>query len=644
MNSVYTSRRDRDPNRLTVHLTSFILLTMSRMRYPDPSPGGPAVSLPKRTGLLTDRYELTMVEAALADGTAERPCVFEVFTRSLPPGRTFGLMAGVRRVIEAIQAFSFDADDVAWLRAAGVVSSPMAAWLERYAFTGSVRGYPDGEVFVANSPVLTVEGTFAECVVLETVVLSILNHDAAIASAAALMRLAAGDRRLLDMGTRRTDPNAAIAAASAAFIAGFDATSNLAAGRSAGIPTVGTAAHAWTLAHDTERDAFDAQIDTFGTDTTLLVDTFETAAGVRHAVEAARARNATGPGAIRIDSGDPATEVPAARRLLDELGATDTKIVLTGDLDETRIARLRALPIDAYGVGTRLVTGSGAPTVGFVFKLVAVATSSTGPSRPVAKRSAGKASVGGKKAAWRVTADDGRRAEVVLQADEAPPPGAEALQVGLIERGERIWHSTIEDDRARAAGAIPRRRALIVVDVQQDFCEGGSLAVAGGRDAARRISALDRRRYDAVIATRDAHIDPAGHFAPDGSAPDYETTWPQHCVVGTAGFEFAPELTIDFDAEVHKGATTAAYSGFEGTDPATGRPLTAVLAELGVGDVDIVGIAADFCVAATASDALLAGFGVRVLAALCPAISDEGADAAFSTLADRGAQIVREAL
>jgi nicotinate phosphoribosyltransferase len=212
-----------------------------------------------------------------------------------------------------------------------------------------------------------VEGTFAESVVLETVLLSILNHDSAIASAASRMTNAAGDRPCVEMGSRRTHEWAAVATARAAYIAGFATTSNLEAGRTHGIPTTGTSAHSFTLLHDDEREAFEAQVASLGPSTTLLVDTYDVPAAVDLAVQVA----GVGLGGVRLDSGDLLVQAREVRAQLDALGARDTRIIVTSDLDEYAIAALAAAPVDAYGIGTSLVTGSGAPTAGLVYKLVA---------------------------------------------------------------------------------------------------------------------------------------------------------------------------------------------------------------------------------------------------------------------------------
>jgi nicotinate phosphoribosyltransferase len=328
------------------------------------------------TALLTDRYELTMVASALRDGSAGRQCVFETFARRLPEGRRYGVVAGTGRLLDVLESFRFGPDELTALAAAGIDASTLDA-LAGWRFTGDVDGYAEGELYFPGSPVVTVTGSFGEAVLLETLVLSVLNHDSAVASAAARMVVAAGDRPLIEMGSRRTHEESAVAAARAAYLAGFASTSNLEAGRRHGIPTTGTAAHAFTLLHDSEAAAFKAQVDTLGVGTTLLVDTYDIAQGIRTAVEVA----GPGLGAVRIDSGDLIVLARQARDQLDSLGATGTRIVLSGDLDEWALAALTSAPVDAYGVGTSVVTGSGAPTAGMVYKLVEV------DGRPVAKRS-----------------------------------------------------------------------------------------------------------------------------------------------------------------------------------------------------------------------------------------------------------------
>ena len=398
------------------------------------------------TALLTDHYELTMLTAALRDSSARRTCVFEAFGRRLPEGRRYGVVAGAARLLDAIGSFRFDPAELEFLAGHGVIDAAARDFLAEYRFGGDVDGYPEGELYFPGSPVLTVQATFAEAVVLETLVLSVLNHDCAIASAAARMVTAAGDRPLIEMGSRRTHEEAAVAAARAAYLAGFAGTSNLAAGRRFGVPTMGTAAHAFTLLHGSESDAFRAQVDALGVGTTLLVDTYDISQGIRTAIEVA----GPGLGAVRIDSGDLAVLAVQARELLDSLGATGTRIILSGDLDEYAIASLAAAPVDAYGAGTAVVTGSGAPTAGMVYKLVDV------DGRPVAKRSEQKATHGGRKTAVRRHKPTGTAVEEVLAhgAPPAPSPGDRTLQVPLLRGGKRVELPALEESRKHLRAAL----------------------------------------------------------------------------------------------------------------------------------------------------------------------------------------------
>ena len=300
------------------------------------------------TALLTDHYELTMLQASLRSGEAHRRCVFETFTRRLPEGRRYAVLAGTGRLLDAIADFRFGDDELRFLRDQRIVDRETCDWLAGYRFTGDLSGYAEGEAFFPGSPVLVAEASFAEGVILETLILSILNHDSAIASAGSRMTSAAAGRPCIEMGSRRTHEEAAVACARAAYIAGFDRTSNLEAGRRFGVPTTGTSAHAFTLLFDSERAAFSAQLASLGRGTTLLVDTYDVMGAVRLAVDLA------GPelGAVRLDSGDLLEQAREVRALLDSLGAPATKIVVTSDLDEYAIAALGAAPVDAYGVGT----------------------------------------------------------------------------------------------------------------------------------------------------------------------------------------------------------------------------------------------------------------------------------------------------
>lgn len=404
------------------------------------------------TALLTDRYELTMLETAIASGLAAVPATFEVFARSLG-GRGFGVVAGTGRLAEALRDFRFDDETLRWLVDERVIATSTAHYLERFRFTGSIAAYPDGELYFPGSPIVRVDAPFGEGLLIETLVLSILNFDTAVATAAARLRLAAGTATLIEMGSRRIHEQAAVAAARAAWIAGFDSTSNLAAGQRYGVPTGGTMGHALVLAHPSERAAFEAQAAAIGPSTTALVDTYDIAHGIQQAVEAF----GTDLAAIRIDSGNPFVEVRRARKLLDDLGASKTRILISGDLDEGLVRRLVAEPVDGFGVGTKVVTGSGVPTAQLVYKLVAAERG--GVREPVAKLSAHKETAGGRKAGYRRLRNQHIVEEFSIDPDVTVEPTDDttltALEVPVMLDGQLLEPESAALSRQRLTERLP---------------------------------------------------------------------------------------------------------------------------------------------------------------------------------------------
>ena len=413
--------------------------------------------------LMTDMYEYTMLDACLKDGTADRQCVFEIFTRHLPEGRRYGVVAGVGRILDALEHFHLSDEDLKFLADRHVVSPETIKWLENYHFSGSIRGYREGEMFFPNSPILQVEGTFGECTLLETLLLSMLNYDSAVASAASRMVSAAKDRPCMDMGGRRTNEWAAVAAARAAVVGGFQGTANLLAAQIYGLKAIGTAAHCFTLVHDDERQAFASQIAALGENTTLLVDTYNIEEAVKTAVEVA------GPqlGGVRIDSGDLASLAQRVRNQLDALGATNTTITVTNDLDEYALAALQTAPVDSYGVGTMLVTGSGAPTCAMVYKLTE-REGADGVMTPVAKKSKDKATVPGRKLAFRSYEYGLADCEHVISGSESKlaayrsDPAWKNLLVDYVDYGQidSRWQGhdaimTAHEYRAKALAELP---------------------------------------------------------------------------------------------------------------------------------------------------------------------------------------------
>lgn len=418
-----------------------------------PTPSHPrSISGPINPSMMTDMYEYTMLDATLQDGTASRDCVFEVFTRHLPEGRRYGVVAGIGRLLDELEAFHPSEADLRFLSDRHIVNKETITWLENYHFNGTIRGYREGEAYFPNSPILQVEGTFGECTLLETLILSILNYDSAVAAAASRMTSAAKNRPCMDMGGRRTNEWAAVAAARASIVGGFKGTANLLAAQLYGLTAIGTAAHCFTLVHDSERAAFESQIAALGKNTTLLVDTYNIEEAVRTAVEVA------GPelGGVRIDSGDLAALAQRVRNQLDALGAVNTKITVTNDLDEYAIAALQTAPVDSYGVGTQLVTGSGAPTCAMVYKLTE-RMGAHGAMEPVAKKSKDKATVPGRKLAFRSYEYSLASCEHVIAgdaqalADFAPGEGWKNLLVDYVDHGQI-------DDQWRGHDAIMNAR------------------------------------------------------------------------------------------------------------------------------------------------------------------------------------------
>lgn len=424
------------------------------------------------TAFLTDQYELTMLDAALDSGVAHKKAVFTAFTRSIPATRRYGVFAGMGRVIDAIRDFRFSDEQIKWLEDNAIVSPKAIDYLRNYKFTGTVNGFFEGETYFPQSPLITVKGTFAECVLLETVILSIINHDSAVAAAASRMVNAAQGRRITEMGSRRTHEESAVSAARAAYLAGFAATSNLEAGIKYGIPTMGTSAHAFTLAHAQETEAFESQIRALGVGTTLLVDTYDIPQGITNAVNVAGADL----GAIRIDSGDLSLEVTKARKQLDDLGAVNTKIVVSSDLDEYLIDEMidQGAPVDVFGAGTRVVTGSGFPTCGMVYKLVAI-EGDDGEMIPVTKNAHGKISVGGEKRVFRMQDSDGDVRELVTADLEFVPDGDfRKVTVDYIINGEVVFEPTLTQVRDRHATAMKNLHA----DDRKIIAREGKLRIA----------------------------------------------------------------------------------------------------------------------------------------------------------------------
>jgi nicotinate phosphoribosyltransferase len=399
-------------------------------------------STPPVTVLLTDLYQLTMVTAYHELGM-EQPAVFEFFVRSLPAGRGFLLAAGLRQVLDYLEGLCFEPADLEWLGQTGRFKPDALRRLSAMRFSGDVDAMPEGTVFFANEPVLRVTAPLPEAQLVESRVINLLNLQTTIASKAARCRLAAVDRKLVDFGMRRAHgAEAALLAARACYVAGFDATATVEAGRRFGIPITGTMAHSFIQAHDDETGAFRDFARVHPRGLTILIDTYDTVRAARAVVDLAR--QGLTVEAVRLDSGDLATLAREVRAVLDAGGCGRTRIVCSGNLDEEAITGLLAAgaPIDSFGVGTRLDVSADAPYLDCVYKLQEYA------GRPRRKRSSGKATWPGRKQVFRESDVNGCIAGDVVGLLEEKLPGRALLQP-VMRGGRALEHPSLDEIRAR---------------------------------------------------------------------------------------------------------------------------------------------------------------------------------------------------
>ncbi len=392
--------------------------------------------------LIVDLYELTMA-AGYFENNYNHLSTFELFVREMPPHRSFLVAAGLQQVIEYLLNLSFSDEQITYLRSQPVfknVRSDFWKYLANFRFRGEVWAIPEGQIVFAHEPLLRVTAPIIEAQIIETFLLSMINFQTLIASKAArVVQAAQSDgvsRLVMEFGSRRAHgPEASLLAARASYIAGCAGTSNVMAGMRFGIPIFGTAAHSWTMAFPSELEAFRAYHKVFPESTILLIDTYDIEEGARHAVE-------IGPSikGVRIDSGDLLQESRKVRKILDEAGLQHVKIVVSGDLNEYKIARLVAAgaPIDSFGVGTQMVTSEDAPSLGGIYKLVEQQIK--GQVRYRAKFSRHKATYPGKKQVFRKIDPAGNFVEdtIGLEIDEVPPEHI-TLLVPIIQRGELVY-------------------------------------------------------------------------------------------------------------------------------------------------------------------------------------------------------------
>jgi nicotinate phosphoribosyltransferase len=439
--------------------------------------------------LKTDLYQLTMAAAYHRRGIAAERVTCEAFLRRLPPRRSFLVMAGVPRLVEYLANLRFSAEDVAFLRTlpqlAPALESGFADVLLGFRFGADVWAAPEGSVVFANEPLVRVTGSLLEAQIVETYLLSVLNHAIKVASKAARVVLAAAPADVVEFGSRRTHDEAAIDAARAAWVAGCAASANVEAGRRHGVPVVGTAAHMLTMAHArpgvphtvTERESFVTFVETFPHEPILLVDTYDTPAGIDNAIAAAGEKL----GGIRLDSGDLLELSCLARAKLDAAGLTRARIIASSGLDEHTIAGLVAAgaPIDAYGVGENITEPVDAPITGVVYKLVANHTLGTQVAK---KSSGGKSTRPGVKQVWRLADRD-----VVGLADEPPPPNSRPLLVQTMTAGRPLALPSAAGARVRCAAdlaALPEAHRRIPVDPDEPAPPAWPVEISPGLEAA----------------------------------------------------------------------------------------------------------------------------------------------------------------
>lgn len=407
-------------------------------------------------GINTDLYELTMAGVYFASGVKDTVATFELFTRRLPATRRYYLAAGLEQSIEFIQRVHFSGQAIDYLRGLDIFAgfdSSFFEYLRSFRFTGDVWALPEGTAFFADEPILQVRAPIIEAQILETALINIINFQSMIASKASRIVTAAGDRAVVDFGSRRAHGiQSAVLAARAAYIGGVQGTSNVRAGREHGVPVFGTMAHSMIQFFESELDAFKAFQQHFPEHTTLLVDTYDTIEGVKKATQLEQV-----PQGIRLDSGDLLELARKSRKILDEAGLTEAKIVASGGLEEEKLERfrLKRAPIDSYGVGTDLVVSADAPTCDLVYKLVEIWDNDT--VKPRVKESEGKATLPFRKQVFRVKEGDVCTEDWILRENEAPPQDREAspLIEEVIRQGElAVKLPSLDSIRERARKAV----------------------------------------------------------------------------------------------------------------------------------------------------------------------------------------------
>ncbi len=415
--------------------------------------------------LLTDLYEFTMSNIYVKTGLSEKKAVFEFFVRPSKK-RNFYIFAGLEQLIGLIKDFYFSEEKLEYLKSLNLFSDEFLDYLRTFRFSGNIYSLKEGEVFFANEPVVVVEAPLAEAQILETLVINTLQLQTMIATKAARCRIAAKDKYLVDFGLRRAQgTDAGLKAARASYIGGFNATSNVLAGEKLGIPITGTMAHSFVLSFGDEKEAFKAFAETYPENAIFLIDTFDVIKGVYNAIEVAKELGIKLKG-VRIDSGDLIELSKKVRKILDENGFTETKILVSGGIDEYEIKELEdsKAPIDAYGVGTKLVVSADAPYLDCAYKLVQI------DNRPVMKLSSKKITLPYKKQVFRHYDEKGKLVKDVIGLFNEKLDGKPLLQQ-IVKDGEIVYQpedlNTIRDRALQNLKILPEE--LLSIDNKNPY-------------------------------------------------------------------------------------------------------------------------------------------------------------------------------
>jgi len=657
--------------------------------------------------LLTDLYELTMAAAYVEHHIVCR-ATFELFVRQLPPERGYLIAAGLDSVLGYLENLRFNEADVHYLRslpAFRTVSDPFFKFLRGFRFTGEVQAVPEGTIIFAGEPLLRVSAPIAEAQIIETYLLSVMNFETAVASKAARVVRAAQGRAVWEFGTRRAQgPQAGVRAARAAYVGGCAGSSNVLAGYLYQIPVAGTAAHSWTQVFPTERESFEALLETYPDSAILLIDTYDPIAGAKNAATLGRKV----PG-VRLDSGDLLEKSVHVREILDRNGLMETKIVASGDLNEYKVEELvkQGAPIDVFGVGTELATSRDVPALSVVYKLVEI--EQHGHVEYKTKFSERKAHWPGRKQVFRFSRprNDGKGTEfhhdlIALATEDFP--GGEPLIVPVMRDGRRIDpRPTIDQDRARtleslrhlpesyqalhdgprypvahsaaldrlleevrrqyslspeilSSGRVPAETEtqatpiFLDVDTQVDFMTStGALYVPGAESIVPNLTtlmALARENRIPVLSSADAHPPDDPSFA----------VWPPHCVIGTAGQRRIPETQWPSPVIVpNRAGAFSPPSDWPGqfiiekteydfsTNPNFERILAALLSALGPIRFVVFGVATDYCVRGSALALRERQIPVDLVVDAIKGITPEGEQKALDEMLAAGVRAVTTA-